>query len=160
MPQKILIALDGSTEAWRAVEYVADVFGHTPGIQVTLLHVQPGLPGEAWSYGRVLSEPHTERLRTALAQWERSQQGRWEILVRRARHCLVQAGVPESAISDRFRRKDYRVADTIVEEAERGRFTTIVMGRRAEKRSTAQVLGSVSNRIIQALRGCTVTIVE
>ena len=160
MPQKILIALDGSTEAWRAVEYVADVFGHTPGIQVTLLHVQPGLPGEAWSYGGVLSEPHTERLRTVVAQWERSQQERWELLVGRARRCLVQGGVPETAISDRFRHKDYRVADTIVEEAERGRFTTIVMGRRAAKRATAQVLGSVSNRIVQVLRGCTVTIVE
>lgn len=160
MRQRILLTLDGSTEAWRAVEYVADVFGHMPGIQVTLLHVQPGLPGEAWSYGRVLSEPHIERLRKALAQWERTQQARWQILVRRARRCLTQAGVPENAIADRFRRKDYRVADTIVEEAERGRFTTIVMGRRASNRSTAQPLGSVSNRVIQAVRGCAVTVVE
>ena len=160
MPHKILIALDGSAGAWRAVEYVADVFGQTPGIQVTLLHVQPGLPGEGWSYGQVLSEPHTKRLRTALAQWERTQQERWQILVRRARCRFVQAGIPETAVSERFRRKDYRVADTIVEEAERGRFTTIVMGRRASTRATAQVLGSVSNRVIQAVRGCAVTIVE
>ncbi|HKW95608.1 MAG TPA: universal stress protein [Methylomirabilota bacterium] len=160
MPHKILIALDGSAGAWRAVEYVADVFGQTRGIQVTLLHVQPGLPGEVWSCDRVLSEPHRERLRTALAQWERTQQERWQILIRRAQRCLVQAGVPKTAISERFRRKDYRVADTIAEEAERGHFTTIVMGRRASNRATSQVLGSVSNRVIQAVRGCAVTIVD
>jgi nucleotide-binding universal stress UspA family protein len=95
-----------------------------------------------------------------LAQWERTQLGRWRILVRRARRRLVQAGVPETAISERFRRKDYRVADTIVEEAERGHFTTIVMGRHALNRATVQVLWSVSNRVIQAVRGCAVTILE
>jgi nucleotide-binding universal stress UspA family protein len=33
-------------------------------------------------------------------------------------------------VSARFRPKDYEVAERIVEEAERGRFDTIVMGRR------------------------------
>ena len=46
---KLLIALDSSKGAWRAVEYVAPTFGKTPGVQVTLLHIlvgpTPGLLG-------------------------------------------------------------------------------------------------------------------
>ena len=56
MAQRILVALDGSEEAWRAVDYVATMFGQVPGVQVMLLHVQPGLPAELQEYGHVLSE--------------------------------------------------------------------------------------------------------
>ena len=44
MARKLLIALDSSEGAWRAVEYVADTFGPTPGVQVTLLHILSSLP--------------------------------------------------------------------------------------------------------------------
>ena len=46
---KLLIALDSSEGAWRAVEYVAKTFGQTPGVQVTSaahpLGPAPGLLG-------------------------------------------------------------------------------------------------------------------
>lgn len=41
---EILITLDSSVGAWRAVEYVGKTFGRTPGVQVTLLYVLSGLP--------------------------------------------------------------------------------------------------------------------
>jgi hypothetical protein len=53
---KLLIALDSSEGAWRAVEYVAKTFGNTPGVQVTLLHVLSGLPPAFWDDGHILQE--------------------------------------------------------------------------------------------------------
>ena len=57
---KLLIALDSSEGAWRAVEYVAQAFGTTPGVQVTLLHVLAGLPPAFWDDGHILQEKERE----------------------------------------------------------------------------------------------------
>ena len=38
MTTKLLIPVDGSEGAMRAVTYVADTFGHTPELKITLLH--------------------------------------------------------------------------------------------------------------------------
>jgi len=99
-------------------------------------------------------------MRRVMAEWERDQKQRWQALVGRARRRLGQAGLAESAIRERFRPKDLSVAETIIEEATRGQFSTIVMGRRAASGPSGRLLGSVSNRVIQSIRGCAVTIVE
>jgi hypothetical protein len=57
---KLLIALDSSKGAWRAVECVAKTFGRTPGVQVTLLHILSGLPPAFWDDGYVLQDKERE----------------------------------------------------------------------------------------------------
>jgi nucleotide-binding universal stress UspA family protein len=162
MARKILIALDASEGAWRAVEYVAAAFGKAPGVEVTLLHVLPALPAEFWDHGHILTTQEEEALRRVVAAWEREQEKRWHGLVDRARSRLVRAGIPEVAVSGQFRPRDYHVADAIVEEAERGRFDTIVMGRRGLGLAKGLLLGSVTSRVVQQAsdRGCAVTIAE
>ncbi len=56
MAHKLLIALDSSEGAWRAVEYVAETFGKTPDVQVTLLHILSGLPPALWDDGHILGD--------------------------------------------------------------------------------------------------------
>ncbi len=70
---KILIALDRSDGAWRAVEYVAKTFGKTPGVQVTLLHVLSALPPAFWDDGHVLQEKEREARQRLVASWEKEQ---------------------------------------------------------------------------------------
>jgi nucleotide-binding universal stress UspA family protein len=160
MVHKILVALDASDGAWRALEYVADVFAVHPGVRVTLLHVLPGLPPEFWDFRHILTEQERESLKRAKNEWEQAHERQWQELVERARGRLVQAGFPESAVSARFRTDEYKIADAILDEAEEGVVDTIVLGRRGMGAFERLLIGSVSSRVAEAARGYTVTIVE
>ena len=74
MAYKILVALDASEGAWRAVEYVARTFGQTPGVEVTLLNILTGLPPALWDDGHILAEKERESRQRMIAQWQADQE--------------------------------------------------------------------------------------
>ncbi|MEJ2673130.1 MAG: universal stress protein [Deltaproteobacteria bacterium] len=161
MANKILIALDRSKGAWGAVEYVANTFGKTPGVQVTLLYILPGLPPEFWDHGHIIAgDKEKESLHRLVTNWEAEQERQWQSLLQKAHGRLKQAGIPQDAVTDKFKPKYYDVAEDILDEAETGDFDTIVMGRRGLGRARALLLGSVTNKVAQKAKGCAVTIVS
>jgi nucleotide-binding universal stress UspA family protein len=160
MAQKILVALDGSEGAWRAVEYVARTFGQTPGVEVTLFHILSGLPPAFWDDGHVLQEKEREARERLVASWQADQEKNWQGLVSKAQDRLVAAGLPAAAVTARFKPKDYDVAEDLINEAESGGFSTIVMGRRGLGKAKALLLGSVTSKVVHNAKGCAVTIVE
>ena len=93
MAHKVLIALDSSQGAWGAVEYVAEAFGQTPGVQVTLLHVLSGLPPAFWDDGHILEEKEKESRQRLVAGWQKEQEKKWQGLVKKAHERLTKAGV-------------------------------------------------------------------
>ena len=161
MANNILVALDNSEGAWGAVAYVAQTFAKTPAVQVTLLHILPGLPPAFWDHGHIIASPAEQKsLQRLVDNWETEQEKQWQSLMQKARNHLQQAGIPEDAITGRFKPKDFDVAEDILDEAEAGGFDTIVMGRRGLGRAKALLLGSVTNKVAQKARGCAVTIVS
>ena len=160
MAHKVLIALDSSQGAWRAVEYVAEAFGQTPGVQVTLLHVLSGLPPAFWDDGHILEEKEKESRQRLVAGWQKEQEKKWQGLVKKAHERLTKAGVAKDAVVNKFKPKDYDVAEDILNEAEAGNFDTIVMGRRGLGMAKTLLLGSVTHKVVQNAKGCAVIIVE
>ncbi len=161
MANKILIALDSSEGAWGAVEYVANAFKKTPGVQVTLLHILPGLPPGFWDHGHIIADDKEKKsLQRLVANWEEEQEKQWQSLMKKAHGRLKQAGIPQDAVTDKFKPKYYDVAEDILDEAETGGFDTIVMGRRGLGIARALLLGSITNKVVQKAKGCAVTIVS
>jgi nucleotide-binding universal stress UspA family protein len=160
MANKILIALDSSEEAWGAVEYVAKIFGKTPGVQVTLFHILSSLPPAFWDQDYIVTEKEKESLQRLVANWEAEQEKQWQVLVKKAQGRLNQAGIPKDAVTDKFKPKYYDVAEDILDEAETEGFDTIIMGRRGLGMAKALLLGSVTNKVVQKAKGYAVTIVE
>jgi nucleotide-binding universal stress UspA family protein len=160
MAHKVVIALDSSEGAWRAVEYVAEAFGHTPGVQVTLLHVLSGLPPAYWDDGHILDQKEKESRQNLVAGWQKEQEKKWQGLVQKAHDRLTKAGVPKDAVLNKFKPKYSDVAEDILNEAEAGSFDTIVMGRRGLGLAKTLLLGSVTNKVVQNAKGCAVIIVE
>ena len=160
MAHKLLIALDSSAGAWSAVEYVAEAFGQTPGVQVTLLHVLSGLPPAFWDDGHILEEKEKESRQRLVAGWQQEQEKKWQGLVKKAHDRLTKAGVPKDAVVNKFKPKDYDVAEDILNEAKAGNFDTIVMGRRGLSMAKTLLLGSVTHKVVQNAKGCAVIIVE
>jgi nucleotide-binding universal stress UspA family protein len=160
MAHKVIIALDSSEGAWRAVEYVAEVFGHTPGVQVTLFHVLSGLPPAFWDDGHILEDKEKESRQRLVAAWQKEQEKQWQGLVQKAHDRLTKAGVPKDAVLNNFKPKYFDVAEDILNEAEDGNFDTIVMGRRGMGMAKALLLGSVTHKVVQNAKSCAVIIVE
>ena len=160
MAHKVLIALDSSPGAWGALEYVAEAFGKTPGVQVTLLHVLSGLPPAYWDDGHILEEKEKESRQRLVAGWQKEQEQKWQDLVKKAHERLIKAGVAKDAVVNQFNPKDYDVAEDILSAAAAGNFDTIVMGRRGLGLAKTLLLGSVTHKVVQNAKGCAVTIVK
>jgi len=156
---KILIALDSSEGAWRAVEYVAKTFGKAPGVQVTLLHVLSGLPPAYWDDGHVLQDKEREARQRLVASWQEDQEKNWQDLVAKAHQHLTKAGLAQGAVASRFKPKYFDVADDIIDEAQTGAYDTVVMGRRGMGMAKSLLLGSVTRKVVDSAKGCVVTIV-
>ncbi len=156
---KLLIALDSSEGAWRAVEYVAQTFGKTPGTQATLLHILSGLPPALWDDGHVLQEKEREARQRLVAAWQKDQEKKWQDLVNKAHQHLTKAGLPQGALTNKFKPKYFDVADDILDEAQTGAYDTIIMGRRGLGKAKALLLGSVTRKVVDGAKGCAVTIV-
>jgi len=159
MAHKILVALDSSEGAWRAVEYVARTFGQTPGVEVTLLNILTGLPPAFWDDGHILQDKEREARQRLVTGWQADQEKDWQGLVAKAKESLVAAGIPAGAVANRFKPKYYDVAEDIINEAVSDGCSTIVMGRRGLGKAKALLLGSVTTKVVQNAKGVAVTIV-
>ena len=160
MAHKIVIALDSSEGAWRAVDFVAETYGHTPGVQVTLLHILSGLPPAFWDDGHILEEKEKESRQRLVVNWQKEQEKKWQALVNKAHERLTKAGVPQDAIFNTFIPKDYDVAEDILDAAEAGGFDTIVMGRRGLGLAKTLLLGSVTHKVVHNAKNCAVIVVK
>ena len=158
MAGNLLIALDKSEGAWRAVEYVAKAFAQTPGVEVTLLHILSGLPPAFWDDGHILSDQERESRQRLVASWQADQEKLWQGLVTRAKDLLNGAGL--TTVHNKFKTKYYDVAEDIVREAVDAGVGTIVMGRRGLGAAKSLILGSVTNKVVQNSQGRAVIIVE
>jgi nucleotide-binding universal stress UspA family protein len=160
MPAKLLIPLDGSEGAMRAVEYVSGTFGHIPGLEIILVHILPGLPPSLWDDGHILSEAERQQREGLIAEWEKQQEKQWQILFAAARDKLIQAGVAAEAISTKFQPQYNDIAEDILDEADIEGCATIVIGRRGLTGAARFLLGSVSNKVVNHARGIAVVIVD
>jgi nucleotide-binding universal stress UspA family protein len=129
---KILVPVDGSTAALRAVEYAIKVTRGCPGGQILLVNVQP--PVDAWE------------LRSHLrpAEIEAIQETRGGDVLASARELLNAAQVPytpEVLLGP--------VADTLITFAREQGCDQIVMGNRGESMLQEVVLGSVAHDVLR-----------
>lgn len=160
MPAKLLIPLDDSEGAMRAVEYVSNTFGYIPGVEIILVHILPGVPPSLWDDGHILNEAEHQQRESLIAEWEKHQEEQWRIIFAAARDKLIQGGVAAEAISTKFQPQYNDIAEDILDEADREGCATIVMGRRGLTGATKFLLGSVSNKVVNHARGLAVVIVD
>jgi nucleotide-binding universal stress UspA family protein len=145
----ILIAVDSSDNARRAVLFVGDFFGCYEGFQVTLLHII--LEPEATFF------PNNEER----SKWLVTQREEARKIMAEYKNILTDAGFPEEKINVRIdSMRASSVADCIIKEQEEMKCCTIVIGRRGISKKEEFIFGSTSNRVIHDARKCAVLIIE
>lgn len=161
MKSKILIAMDESKNAVEAVEYVARIVDKTGETEITLYHVFPeappiGIEKEATLLHHPSFKEGTEDFRA----WLKQKRAAIEKVMDKARDILVKAGVAPRNVKVRIDEKKEGIARDILKEAEKGKYNTIVVGRRGLTATKAFFFGSTSSKIVQHARNCTVWVVE
>lgn len=145
----IMIAVDSSDNARRAVLFVGDFFGCYEGFQVTLLHI--------------ILEPDATFFRNndERQKWLTEQREQARKVMEEYRHILVDAGFPDNKVNVRIETmRAPSVADCIIKEQNELNCCTIVIGRRGITKKEEFIFGSTSNRIIHEAKKCAVLIIE
>lgn len=145
----ILIAVDGSENAKRAVLYTADFLGGVPGFRATILNVIPEPPEDYF---------RTDEERVKWIEDQRSNAGK---MLENYRQILIQSGFTEDKVTALT---DVRycpsVADCILDAQKRLKCCTVVIGRRGISKKEEFLFGSTSNKLLHSGKNCAVWVVE
>ena len=150
-----LVALDSSDYAYKIVDYLAS--NVQKDVHITLFTVldnvdelvdklkyHPEFSGDVQEIRKAYIR-HASNLRE---------------LMEKCKQILIKAGIPEENIKISAQTKKIGIARDIIQEAERGEYDTIVVGRRGASGISSFLFGSVSNKVVQHLKDLTIWIIE
>ena len=147
--KNILIAVDDSDNARRAVSYVAQMLGGLVGFRVAVLHV--------------ISEVEDDYFATdeEKEKWLSQYKQKVDVMLENYRGILLDGGFDPKDVSVRSAlRYCPSMAQCILAERDETQYDTIVVGRQGVSRSEEFLFGSVSSKIVTHARNCTVWVVE
>ena len=159
MAQKILLAIDGSEPSLKAVRYVGETVAGCKEVKIVLFSVLPEIhKGLAdiltGDFARLAFSQGMEHIKSLRFQKEKELKEAQE----KAKEILINSGIPAGNIEMKLGRKKEGIARDIIREVESGDYDTVVVGRRGMGR--AFFMGSVSTKIVNNLRNCTVWVVD
>jgi nucleotide-binding universal stress UspA family protein len=153
---KVLVALDDSDNAARAVEYLSKNF--SPEHAVTLFSVIPDTPMLCNIDSPELT-PYFQSQRNVFCALEDKKRELIQTAMDRAKDILLKAGFKQEKITAKIQAKKKGIARDIVAEAESG-YDTIVMGRRGLSGIKEFVMGSVSQKVLHSVKDVSIVIVS
>jgi len=148
--KNILIAVDASDNARRAVQYAATVLGTASGVRITLLYVERA--------------PNRDRFDTEDAWLNqcRLEHDRVFDFLKDARAALIAAGLPDKDVMEKtvLCSAEPSIAQTILDVQQEGGDVTLVVGRRGLTKGEEFLFGSVSSKLVHNARNCAVWVVQ
>jgi len=147
--KNILIAVDESENARRAVSYVSRFLSGISGFKVLILHV--------------ICQPEEDYFPTAADkdEWLDDHKQKVDTMLENYRQILTAEGFAPADVAVRSTlRYCPSLAECILAERQRAQCSTIVVGRQGLSRSEEFLFGSVSSKIVNHARDCTVWVVE
>ena len=147
--KNILIAVDESENAHRAVSYVGQLLEGIKGFKILILHV--------------IRQPEEDFFPTSAEKdkWLGQYKQKVDAMLQNYRKILIGDGFEPADISVRSTlRSCPSLAECILAERNQSKCSTIVVGRQGLSRSEEFLFGSVSSKIVNHARDCTVWVVE
>lgn len=142
---RILIALDCSDSAMRAVRHVGSMINKSTHL-IELLHIVRGISVSAAGREKIFPEEYRQRL---IEEAENQVQPAFDQAV----EILVCAGIPREKISTKVISGVASQAGAIYEEAVREGFGTVVLGRRGLSNIEEFDMGRVATKLVQLAGG-------
>ena len=147
--KNILIAVDDSENARRAVSYVSQLLEGVKGFKILILHI--------------INPPEEDYFPTSAEKekWLSTYQLKVDEMLENYRQILINGGFDPEDISVRSPlRYCPSLSECILLEQNKIQYGTIVVGRHGLSRSEEFLFGSISSKIVSHARNCTVWVVE
>ena len=134
--RKILLAVDGSDQAFEAARYVSRLF--LPNcMEVVLFH----------SFWEARKDPAYRHRQAFIAEWMIEQERAVQEFLERARQLFLEQGVPEDMVITKIKERKLGIVRDIVDECQSG-FDALVVGRAGMSKLKDLVLGSIAKELI------------
>ncbi len=148
-PGKVLVALDSSDESLRILEYVEKILSPESGHpEILLFHVIRGRKGFLPDYDDLNALDQKEDwVKQAIREFDRVQ-ARMDAMFEDTLQRWEQKGFDRNRISCKISQGESR-AGAIVQQARRGGFDTVVVGRRGLSKVEEFIMGRVGNKVLQ-----------
>jgi len=156
MDKKILVAIDDSENAMRAVEFIANLF--TTDNKITLFNVIQDTAALCEMNSPELT-PYFKSQQSSFCTLEEKKQKLVNQALQKAREILMDAGFDENNITIKSEIKKSGVARDIVTEAQSG-YNIIVLGRRGMSGIMDFILGSISQKVFNLAKDISVLVVN
>ncbi|HDQ40525.1 MAG TPA: universal stress protein [Desulfonatronum sp.] len=154
---KILIAMDESDYAMRAVKYVARYY-RPDAAEITLFHVLQDYMPAGYEKLKTVHPVYLQKLQE-LKSLSVTQRDSIQNFMNIAKDELVSAGFPENHISLIIQDKKIGIARDVILEARGGDYDTIVVGRKGTTAFENFIFGSVTNKILNSIKNRSILIV-
>lgn len=151
--KNILIPLDGSTNALKALDYLHQLYGSDHDLAVELFYVLPSLPSvliDDRSMNKQMKQRKTAIIRENTEIAER--------ILEEAKKILINKGLDEKRILTTFQDQAKSTAWDICYWANRKRVDAVLLTRRGRTQLDTIFLGGVSNKLINFCGDCPVWI--
>lgn len=156
MEHKILMAIDDSENAMRAVEFIAKT--SLPEHKITLFSVVPDTAAICDMNSPELT-PHFLSHQVVFCTMEDKKRDLVEASLKKAKEILEKAGFDEKNIRVKVVNRKKGIARDIIDEAHSG-YDTVVMGKKGLSGIKEFFLGSVSQKVLHGAKDLSVLLVD
>jgi nucleotide-binding universal stress UspA family protein len=151
---KILLAVDGSDQAFEAVRYVSELFP-PKRVEVVLFHALSKVPEGFWDVEK--SQAFKHKLSSAAA-WATQENKVIQEFMERGRQLLLNQGMPEDKVSVKVEERKKGIARDIIAESNQD-YDAVVLGRLGKSKLKDLIWGSVADKLIGRLTHVPVCVV-
>ena len=156
MEKKILLAIDDSENARRAVEFVANFFA--PNNKITLFNVIPDTAALCAMNSPELT-PYFTSQQSSFCLLEEKKKKLVNEAMEKAKRILLDAKFEEKNIAIKSEVKKGGIARDIIREAKAG-YNVVVMGKRGLSGIKEFILGSVTQKVFNSAMDISVLVVD
>ena len=158
--RKMLIGIHDKNCSLRAVTYVMKQYPNAQDLDVTFVHVFPNLPAIYWDDGHLLNNKEKQERKKVIDTWMAKEQDYIEPIIEGAMNELVRKGFARERVHMKFVVGSADVADSLLDEAAKGKHDTIVIGRCGIKDGKHLLAGGIVSKLIHKASGLAICVVQ
>ncbi|MDY6952516.1 MAG: universal stress protein [Thermodesulfobacteriota bacterium] len=158
MHKQIVVGIDGSQASMDAVRYLGFVFGKNAEVKIDLMHILPEIPLLFLEPGESMAE--MSQIQEFSEHFGNESRRKATSVVEEAKEVLIEAGMAPAKIDALIEEPSSGTARHILALEQEGIYDAIVLGRHGMSAVEQFLMGSVTHKVLQHVKGLPVCVVH